>query len=77
MSSLTPETQELIDRLFGSEDALDAADAITVDLILSYVRSFPAVNRREVIGLTAIAKVSEDDPDLARTLIHELIEEAK
>jgi hypothetical protein len=71
---LTPATRELIDRLFGSEDALDQADAITVDLILEYIRLQPSVNRRDVIGLTGIAALSEENPTLARLLVAELVE---
>lgn len=64
---------EISDRVFGSATALDEAEAVTVGLILSYVRSRPAVSKTDVVAMTAIAALSETDPDLARSLMTELI----
>jgi hypothetical protein len=73
MPNLNPETARTIDRLFGAPEALDTADAVTVGLILEYIRLQPSVNRRDVLALTAIAELSTTDPDLARSLMDELI----
>ena len=71
---LNDATRQTIDHHFGTEDALDAADALVVGMILDHLRRLPAVNRRTEIALTAIASLSEHAPDLARALMVELDE---
>jgi hypothetical protein len=71
---LTPADRDLIDRHFGTEDALDEADAVLVLRVLEYIRRTAGMNRRIELTLTAITSLSEHDPALARTLLQELFE---
>lgn len=73
-NGLTPADLDLIDRHFGSEDALDTIDAILLMSILDYIRRTAGMNRRIEIALQAIASLSEHNPTLARSLMAELIE---
>jgi hypothetical protein len=62
-----------IEAVFGTPEALDDADAATVMGIIDYIRSRPALGKADRVALVAIAALSEDQTDLARSLIAELL----
>lgn len=66
------EVRAIADRVLGHHEALDGVDAILVDLIVEYVHSRPALSRADAIALSAVAALSEHDPDLARSLMAQL-----
>ena len=67
------EIREIADRVLGHHEALNEVDSILVELIVGYVKSRPALGLADKIALSAIAALSEHDPDLARSLMAQLI----
>lgn len=67
------EIERVADRVFGEAEALDSVDAILVLQILSFVNSRPALGTADTVALNAIAALSEHNPDLARSLMAELV----
>jgi len=55
----------------GAED-IDAADAVTASLVISFALSRPALGKSDRLACTAILMLSQDNPDAARQLAIEL-----
>lgn len=72
-SDLAREIQAVADQVLGHHEALEDVDVVLVAMILKYVRSRPALGLADKIALSAVAALGEHDPDLARSLMAQLV----
>jgi hypothetical protein len=61
-----------IELVFGTPEALDDTDAVTVIQIIDYIRSRPALGKADKVALAAIAMIGETNAEVARALMSEL-----
>jgi len=68
------EVARIADQNLGHHEAVDGVDLMLVMQIVAYVKSRPAMGRADKVAMSAIACLSEHDPDLARSLMTQLAE---